>query len=129
MQFHPDEEMLYPEHLLAMAKDLEHFGRMNDPTASTWIKGPCGDEMEFYLTIKDGIIEDAKFYAEGCIATRLCGSKTASLAIDKNIYDALCISPRSVMDLLDGLPQNHRHCAILAVSTLHKTIAEYLLTK
>jgi NifU-like protein involved in Fe-S cluster formation len=29
---------------------------MNNPTASALLKGICGDEMEFYLYIKNGII-------------------------------------------------------------------------
>ena len=41
---------------ISMKNDLEHFGRMNNPTASALLKGVCGDEMEFRLYIKDGII-------------------------------------------------------------------------
>ncbi len=41
---------------ISMKNDLEHFGRMNNPTASALLKGICGDEMEFYLYIKNGII-------------------------------------------------------------------------
>ena len=36
----------------------EYFGRMNSPTASALVKGACGDEMEFYLVIDDGVIID-----------------------------------------------------------------------
>ena len=122
-----DDESLYAEHLIKLAKDTEHFGRMNDPTGSAYFKGPCGDEMEFYLVIKDRIIEEVKFYTEGCLATRICGSMTAQLALGKTIYDALGVSPRKVIALLKGLPENDRHCSILAVSTLYKAIAKYLL--
>ncbi len=124
-----DDEDLYVEHLVKLAKDTEHFGRMNDPTGSAYLKGPCGDEMEFYLVVKDRIIEEVKFYTEGCLATRICGSMTAQLALGKTIDDALGVSPRKVIDLLKGLPENDRHCSILAVSTLYKAIADYLLKK
>ena len=36
-----------------------YIGRMNDPTASARLRGPCGDEMEFHLDIRDGRIEEA----------------------------------------------------------------------
>ena len=120
---------LYPEHIIALAKERKCFGRMNDPTSAACITGPCGDEMEFYLVIKDGVIMEAKFYTEGCIATVVCGSVAAQLALGKSIDQALGISPRSVMELSKGLPEDHNHCSILAVSTLHRAVADYLLKK
>ncbi|MDP8299704.1 MAG: iron-sulfur cluster assembly scaffold protein [Candidatus Tantalella remota] len=122
-----DDESLYPEHLVGMAKEPKHFGRMNDPTSSAWVRGPCGDEMEFYLVIKRDVIDDIKFYTEGCIATRVCGVVTAQLVLGKSINEALGVSPKKVIALLDGLSENHYHCSILAVSTLYKAIADYLL--
>jgi hypothetical protein len=49
------------------------FGRMNDPTSAAFIRGLCGDEMEFYLAIEGNIIKDVRCYTEGCEATRRCG--------------------------------------------------------
>lgn len=107
---------------------MEHFGRMNDPTASAWIKGICGDEMEFYLHIRDQVINDIKFYTEnGCEDTRCAGEKVAELAKGKNVMDALSVNAKQVMDDIEDLPESGRHCAILAVSTLYKAIADYLL--
>ena len=124
---HEDDESLYSGELVELAKNPKHFGRMNAPTSSAYVKGPCGDEMEFYLVIKDGIINDISFYAEGCISTRVCGSVTAQIVLGKRIDEALGVSPREVIALLSGLPSNHGHCSILAVSTLYKAIADYLL--
>ena len=114
-----------------------YFGRMNDPTASAWITGICGDEIEFYLYIKDDVIETVKFYTEnGCNDTRAAGAKVAELAESRNVMDALAVNPRQVLDALNyssegnsEISENGRHCAILAVSTLYKAIADYLLQK
>ena len=118
---------LYPERIAAIARNPKHLGRMNDPTSCAIIKGPCGDEMEFYLAIKGRMIEDVKFYTSGCIATIVCGSVTAQMASGKSIDEALGISPGQVMKTLEGLPEEHSHCSILAVSTLYRAIADYLL--
>ena len=112
-----------------------YFGRMNDPTASAWITGICGDRMEFYLYIRDDVIEEIKFYTEnGCADTKTAGIAVAKCAEKKKIMDALKISPGAVLDSLDffsgegsKISEDGRHCAILAVSTLYKAIAEYLL--
>jgi nitrogen fixation NifU-like protein len=52
---------------------------------------------------------------------------TASLARGKTIKEALSISAGEVIKKLKGLPEDHLHCSILAVSTLYRAIADYLL--
>jgi len=41
----------------------------------------------------------------------------------------LGISPQQVITALNGLPKEHCHCSILAVSTLYKAIVDYLFKK
>jgi len=110
-----------------VSQDTLYFGRMNDPTGSSFLKGPCGDEMEFYLYIRDGVLEDVKYYTEGCEDTRACALAVAKRAKGRPVIDALAINPRDIIDSLDRLPKQARHCAILAVSTLYRAIADYLL--
>jgi len=107
--------------------DDPYFGRMNDPTGAGAIRGPCGDEMEFYLYIRDGVIEDVRYYTEGCEHTRSCGRAVAGRALGKAVADALAIHPREILDSQECLPRENRHCAILAVSTLYRAVADYLL--
>jgi nitrogen fixation NifU-like protein len=104
-----------------------NVGRMNDPTGAAWIKGLCGDTMEIYLVINGDTIMEALFHTDGCAATYACGSLVTELAQGKSVAEALGISPKMIIDALAGLPEDHRHCAILAASTLHKAIADYLL--
>ena len=103
------------------------WGRMNDPTASAVLVGLCGDDMEFYLDIRDDTIREVKYYTSGCADTRVCARAVAAAAQGRRVLDALAISPRQIIDSLKGLPESGRHCAILAVSTLYRAIADYLL--
>jgi len=103
------------------------FGRMNDPVAAASLKGPCGDEMELYLDIRDGVIREVRYYTEGCGHTRSCGAAVAARAQGRTPFDALAINPREIIDAQECLPDEGRHCAILAVSTLYRAIAAYLL--
>lgn len=105
----------------------EFFGRMNDPTASASIKGLCGDEMEFHLVIRNDRIEDIRYYTEGCGNTRACGRAVARWAKGRNITDAMSISAGEIIRSGDCEPASGRHCAILAVMTLYRAIADYLL--
>jgi len=106
----------------------DSFGRMNDPTSAAALRGPCGDEMEIYLVISDGRIEGIKYYTEGCGNTRSCGRAIARRARGKTITEALSISAGELILSGECEPEEGRHCAILAVSTLYRAIADYLLT-
>jgi nitrogen fixation NifU-like protein len=119
----------FPQEIVKLLNDSELFGRMNDPTSSAYIKGPCGDEMEFYLVIEENKITEVKYFTQGCDATKSCAAMTASLARGKTIKEALSISAGEVIQKLKGLPEDHLHCSILAVSTLYRAIADYLLRR
>ena len=109
------------------SQEDEYFGRMNAPTASAYLKGICGDEMEFYLVIENNRITDIKYYTQGCQSTKICGARLARLAEGKTIKEALSISAGKVLKDLKEFPHDHLHCSILAVSTLYRAIADYLL--
>lgn len=105
----------------------ENMGRLNNPDGSAWIKGLCGDTIEMYLIIEDDKITQALFHTDGCNASRACGSAAASLALGKTLKGVLRLSPADILDLWADIPQGNVHCAILAISTLHKAVADYLL--
>jgi nitrogen fixation NifU-like protein len=117
----------YPQETIDLLNDLKFFGRMNAPTASSYLKGPCGDSMEFYLVIEENRITDIKYYTDGCGATKACAAFVAQAAYGKTVQEALAISAGEVTAKLKGLPEDHLHCSILAVSTLYRAIADYLL--
>lgn len=119
----------YPHEVIDLINDPKYFGRMNDPTSSSYLKGPCGDAMEFYLVIDEDKIVEIKYFTDGCHATRACAAMAAKLAEGKTIKDALLVSAGEVIRRLKGLPEDHLHCSILSVSTLYRAIADYLLKK
>lgn len=105
----------------------EFFGRMNDATAAGNVRGPCGDEMEFYLVIRKDRIEDVRYFTEGCGNTLSCGRAVACRAKGRSVMEALLISAGEIIRSGECEPEEGRHCAILAVSTLYNAVANYLL--
>jgi nitrogen fixation protein NifU and related proteins len=112
-------------------KELEnkYYGRMNDCTTGTFLKGPCGDEIELYLDIENKKITDVKIFTDGCEYTKVCGITMAGLAHNRTVFEAMDISAKDVLDNCPAIPDDHTHCNILAVSVLYKAIALYLLEK
>ena len=109
------------------SEESRFWGRMNDPIGSAVVVGLCGDDMEFYLDIRNGIIEEVKYFTNGCEDTRACGHAAAERAHGRSVMDALAINPRQIIDQLREMPERGRHCAILAVSALHRAVADYLM--
>ena len=86
----------------------------------------CGDMMTFYVKVKDGRLEDVKFKTFGCGAAIAVSSMVSEMAKGKTIEEAMKITPKSVADMLEGLPKNKFHCSNLGAQALHKAIEDYL---
>ena len=102
---------------------------MNAPTSGASIKGACGEEIEFYLDIKNKIIQEITFYTEGCGAILNCGDAVCREAEGLHIQEALKISPDFIMKKVTMLPDEESHCAVLATMTFYKAVGCYLLEK
>ncbi|MCX5790849.1 MAG: iron-sulfur cluster assembly scaffold protein, partial [Elusimicrobia bacterium] len=72
---------------------------------------------------------EVRFHAAGCVFTKACGAAAAFYADGRVLEEALFISPGLIIKVLGNLPADHRHCAILAATTLYKAMADYLLKK
>ena len=44
------------------------------------ITGPCGDTMEFWVQVRDNVVEQATFTTDGCGVSHACGSMTTCMA-------------------------------------------------
>jgi len=115
------------EDLLQLANDASLEGRMNDPTGAAFVKGKCGDEMEFYLFIRGGVIEDARYSTTGCEITRACAAFVAKTVLGAPVREAMGINPKQILDTFPDIPRDHQHCAILATLAFLQAAADYLL--
>lgn len=122
-----DEVKSLPEELVEHFTKPKNFGRMNDPDGGAIVRGQCGDTMEMYIIIEEEKISNVLFYTDGCGITAACGSLITELAKGQTIKNALRISPADVIEKFGDSLESSFHCAILAVITLHKAIADYFL--
>jgi nitrogen fixation NifU-like protein len=106
-----------------------NFQPMTTPDGYARITGPCGDTMEIFLRVRDGVIMDASFATDGCSTTIASASMVVTLAIDRSVLQARAIRQEEILESLGGLPEESEHCALLAANTLHAAIDDYLATK
>jgi nitrogen fixation protein NifU and related proteins len=116
----------YSDKVVDYAMNPRNLGVMENPGVYASITGPCGDTMEIWVKIKDDVITEASFMTDGCGTSIASGGMVTELAKGRNIREALAISQQDVLDALDGLPEENRHCALLATNTMKAAIRDYV---
>jgi len=103
-----------------------YLGVMENPDGYGHVAGSCGDRMEIFLRFEEDKVKDATFRTDGCGSSVVCGSFAAELALGKNPDEVAEISGETILEVLGGLPEEDRHCALLAAETLQDALDDYM---
>ncbi len=118
---------MYSEQVMEHFKNPRNVGEIENPDGMGHVgNAVCGDVMELYIRVEDGIIVDAKFKTFGCGAAIATSSMVTELVKGKKVEEALKISNRAVAEALGGLPAIKMHCSVLAEEALKSAIDDYL---
>ncbi|MCL5991121.1 MAG: SUF system NifU family Fe-S cluster assembly protein [Bacteroidetes bacterium] len=80
---------LYQQVILDHNKNPRNFGELEHPSHTAKGHNPlCGDQLELYLLINDGTINDIKFKGSGCAISKSSASIMTTLLKGKKIEDA-----------------------------------------
>jgi nitrogen fixation NifU-like protein len=122
-----DTWSLYSEKVMEHFRNPRNVGEIENPDGTGHVGNPvCGDIMELYIRVKNGVIADAKFKTFGCGAAIATSSMITEMIKGKSIEEALKISNHAVAEALDGLPPIKMHCSVLAEEALRSAINDYL---
>ncbi len=113
------------EHFLHLARKPRNIGSMENPGGKGNAVGQCGDSVEVFLQITGGIIADIKVAPFGCVYTLVCASAMSELVKGRDLDEALNLDPDEIATALGGLPEDHMHCARLAVNALGEAVDNY----
>ncbi|MFX0081174.1 MAG: iron-sulfur cluster assembly scaffold protein [Candidatus Hodarchaeota archaeon] len=117
----------YNEYIVQLLQNPRNWGKPKNSEISVWhaYEGPCGDTMQFFLKIENNVIEKAHFITDGCGATVAAGSQTTMMIEGKPLEYIESLKPIDIDNALGGLPNDHKHCAELAIRTLTRAIEKY----
>ncbi len=116
----------YNDRIVSLFHDPPNWGTMEgEHVISHSYLGPCGDTMCFYLLMDGDVIKKAKFTTTGCGASVATGAQTTLLVEGKHAKEALELQPGTIDAALQGLPDDHKHCAELAVRTLRQLLERF----
>ena len=117
----------YSDTVLDLVRYPRNLGDLEEANAFGIITGPCGDTMAIWLKVEDDKICEASFTTDGCMTSLAAGSMVTELVKGKTLADAQQISQEDVLTVLDGLPKESKHCALLAANTLKEAVRDYLI--
>lgn len=109
----------HSSNFIEMALQTDRMERINRPHAYSKKTGDCGDTVEFFLLGSKEKITNIFFMVDGCMNTVACCNTVAKFVQGKSVEDAWSIKPEQVIEFLETLPEDHHHCAELAVGTFY----------
>jgi len=117
---------LYSEQVMDHFHNPRNAGGMENPDGTGRVGNPiCGDIMELYIRVNNGIITEARFKTLGCGAAIATSSMVTEMVRGLPIEEALQISNKAVAEALGGLPSVKMHCSMLAEEALKAAIEDY----
>jgi nitrogen fixation NifU-like protein len=126
MIYHDNTNFLRDHSLkfIEMALTTDRIERVANPDGYGKRTGDCGDTVEFFLNCENDILKSVSFCVQGCMNTTACCNTVAKLIQGKTIESAWHISPEQIREFLETLPEDHFHCAELAVGALYLALAD-----
>ncbi|MSP51409.1 MAG: iron-sulfur cluster assembly scaffold protein [Alphaproteobacteria bacterium] len=94
-------EDLYPDALLALARDTSHAGRLEAHDASATADNPlCGDRVTIDVTLKGNGIAEVRHHTRGCVLCRAAASILAAKA-EGSSRAAIAVAEAAVRAMLE----------------------------
>lgn len=114
---------------LEMAFRTDRQERLRQPDGFGRKTGDCKDTVAFYLLLQGDRISNVAYMLDGCIHTNACANTIVTLAEGKTLEQAWEIKPEDVAAYLETLPDDHFHCAELAVGAFYLALADARRTR
>lgn len=104
-----------------------HMGILFSPSTEAALTGTCGDQIHIFLDIDHEVIRQALFQTTGCGPSIVSADAACELAEGKTLEEAAGMEQSDVISVLGFLPEDKKHCAHLAASTVREAIRLYWL--
>jgi len=118
---------LFSERVMDYGNNPRNYGAMERPDGYAKITGPCGDTVEIFLRIKHDRIEDIRYTTDGCMTSHAAVSAATVMSKGKALRECININQSKILEHLGGLPDDSKHCALLAAKTFHKALRNYIV--
>lgn len=119
---------IYREIILDHYRNPRNKGKLEDADVVIHDSNPlCGDQIDIYLKVKDGNIQDIKFDGRGCAISQASASMLTEMIINKPLTNAKDISKDDILENigLTNLGPARIKCALLSLKVLKMGMIKY----
>lgn len=110
---------MYSVRLLDHFQTPRNVGELPEPSIVVQVENPvCGDILRLSVNVSDGILTEIRYKTRGCTASIAAGSALTEWLNAKSKADMETFQPSIVEDLLDGLPNESKHAALLCADAV-----------
>jgi len=112
-------------HYLEMAFDTSNGEVIEHPDGYGKRTGECGDTVEFFIMVDNGVLEQVSFRVHGCMNTTACCNTIVHMVRGNQVEKAWEVLPEHVINFLQTLPEDHFHCAELSLGSFYLALSDY----
>ncbi len=87
--------------------------------------GICGDTVEIFFSVHNGIVKLVTFQLDGCFHTKACANAVSLIVESRRVAECWDVTSRSIINFLETLPDDHHHCAELVIGAFYLALASY----
>ncbi|MEM2932323.1 MAG: iron-sulfur cluster assembly scaffold protein [Nitrososphaerota archaeon] len=116
------------DEILDHYRNPRNYGEIENPDIHAKDSNPlCGDVVELFIRVKDGVISDVKFKGKGCAISQASASKLTEKLIGMRIEDVKDLSRQDILEMLGiELSPVRLKCALLSLKVLKVGVYSYL---
>ena len=118
-------ELGFSSRAIELYENKVNVGVIENQDADAVLLGPSGDLIRLYLKFNNETVENAKFLCYGHTISVVAMSALTILIKGKPLSEVKRITEEDIVNAMGGLPDTKQECAVLAIRTLQKVIAEY----
>jgi nitrogen fixation NifU-like protein len=116
---------MYSEQVKKLVAELPNRGELADATHGSVVENPvCGDLIQLFFKIEQGIVMDCRFLAAGCPGAISSAAAVTMMCRSKTLDDCRALRSEDLLIFLGGLPRHRVHGAELALEGVHQALAE-----
>lgn len=114
---------LYKEEIIDHYKNPRQFGELPDKThEASETNASCGDMIEVYLEIKNGVIENASFKGVGCALSTAAASMLMEELVGKRETEVKKWDVKKIEGLMGEVNPGRVKCIMLPVEAIKEAL-------
>ncbi len=114
---------MYSEKVKELVSNLPNRGELLEPSHRALGQNPiCGDEVELFFQVHEGMVNECRFLARGCPAALASAAAVTELCRSRNVTECLRLDAEALLDFLGGLPRHKLHGVELALDVLRDAL-------